>query len=184
MAPKAPAQGGKGATKAPSGPSPSILETCFPIWNETTVLAEKESSGAFRSSLEGRSQSDRFLLSTQTDKFIDSIVGASLPLVTEEFMDAWKRPEELVMNMPDIPMLRLKPAHGATIETKDAKGKTAPPPATREHEGQLYAGHKSFEWLKSVIESVVSAQKCIQPSNYLWELIYPKADPKVRTPYI
>lgn len=43
--------------------------------------------------------------------------------MTEEFTDAWKRPEELVMNLPDVPMLRLKPAYGAISDAKDAKGK-------------------------------------------------------------
>jgi hypothetical protein len=45
--------------------------------------------------------------------------------MTEEFTDAWKRPEELVMNLPEVPMLRLKPAHGAILDAKDAKGKLA-----------------------------------------------------------
>ncbi len=45
-----------------------------------------------------------------------------LPLQSEVFLDAWKRPEKLVLNMPDIPMLRLLPVPGAETTAKDTKG--------------------------------------------------------------
>ena len=76
--------------------------------------------------------------------------------------------------------LATRPHADNTFTAALAGGKGAPPPlANRDHEGQLYAGHQSFEWLKSVFESIFSAQKSVQPGNYLWELIHPKADPKV-----
>ena len=47
-------------------------------------------------------------------------------------------------------------------------------PLSRDHEGRLFPGHKSFEWLKCVIDAVISAQKRLKPGEYLWELIHPK----------
>lgn len=58
--------------------------------------------------------------------------------------------------------------------TLHAGGKGAAVPVSREHEGRLFAGHKSFEWLKSVFDAVISVQKSLAPNSYLWELIYPK----------
>ena len=45
---------------------------------------------------------------------------------------------------------------------------------SRTHEGRLFPGHKSFEWLKSVFDAVISAQKKLGPGDFLWELIHPR----------
>ena len=55
-----------------------------------------------------------------------------------------------------------------------AAAKGAPAALSRSHEGRLFPGHKSFEWLKSVFDAVISAQKKLPPGDFLWELIYPK----------
>lgn len=52
----------------------------------------------------------------------EDIAGLMLPPQSEVFLDAWKRPENLVLNMPDIPMLRLLPVPGGDAAAKDAKG--------------------------------------------------------------
>ena len=58
-------------------------------------------------------------LTRLSDKYED-VVGVMLPPQSEEHLDTWKRPEELVLNMSNVPMLRLKP--GAAADPKDAKG--------------------------------------------------------------
>ena len=62
------------------------------------------------------------LLWTGPNKYED-IAGLQLPTLTEELMDTWKRPDELVLNIPTIPMLRLRPSTQADAAVgKDAKG--------------------------------------------------------------
>ena len=191
MAPKTAAKG----APPPASSKPSVLDLTFPLWTDAPS-GDKESA----------------------DKYEDP-AGELLPPETEAFLDTWKRPEDLVQNLSDVPMLRLKP--GTAAAPVDAKGRTlkpctpclharsavtchaplsgplgrmypwndrfhvpvlchaaakgAPPvPASRTHEGRLFPGHKSFEWLKSVFDAVISAQKKLPPGGYLWELIHPK----------
>ena len=54
------------------------------------------------------------------DKYEDA-AGLLLPPQTEAFLDTWKRPGELVQNLPDVPMLRLKPGSSA-VAAVDPKG--------------------------------------------------------------
>lgn len=51
------------------------------------------------------------------DKY-DDPVGLVLPPETQPYLDTWKRPEELVQNMPNIPVVMTKAAAAAA----DAKG--------------------------------------------------------------
>ena len=46
--------------------------------------------------------------------------GLLLPPETEAFLDTWKRPGELVQNLPDVPMLRIKPGSVAAVDPKGA----------------------------------------------------------------
>ena len=53
------------------------------------------------------------------DKYEDP-AGLLLPPETEAFLDTWKRPEELVQNFPDVPMLRVKAGSAAAVDPKGA----------------------------------------------------------------
>lgn len=98
----------------------------------------------------------------------EDIAGTVLPPETQPFLDAWKRPEDLVLNNPNVPMLITTPAAGSDQPAggKDAKGaKGAPPPVSRDVEGVMFAGHKSFEWLQGVLYAVLAAKvgACTRP---------------------
>jgi hypothetical protein len=41
-----------------------------------------------------------------------------------------------------------------------------PPPPSRDLEGALWAGHKTFEWLQAVFVAVMSAKKLLKPGKY------------------
>ncbi|KAG1679244.1 hypothetical protein FOA52_009273 [Chlamydomonas sp. UWO 241] len=126
---------------------PSILETTFPLWD----AREPEP--------------------TSNEKYED-FAGLMLPPASEEFLDAWKRPEELVQGTPDVPFLLTHPQQAAdAVEPKAAKAKDAVAPVNRDHQGRVFAGHKSFEWLAKVFEAVQSAQSALPADTYLWELI-------------
>ncbi|GAX74660.1 hypothetical protein CEUSTIGMA_g2108.t1 [Chlamydomonas eustigma] len=132
----------------------SALDLTFPLW--TDVPDEpKETKSKDKDS--------------QAEKFEDPF-GTLLPPAAEAYLDTWKRPEELVLHHPEVPMLRFKPPN-CQSDTKASKGATV---LSRDHEGRLFPGHKSFEWLKSVFDAIISVQKKLPPSTYLWELIYPK----------
>lgn len=49
----------------------------------------------------------RGLSSWSAEKYVDT-KGLALPQAATEYLDTWKRTEELVLNTPDLPMLRLK----------------------------------------------------------------------------
>jgi hypothetical protein len=58
------------------------------------------------------------------EKYEDA-AGTALPPQTEDFLDTWKRPEELVLNMPDVPMIRFK--RGSTPPATGKGGKRTSP---------------------------------------------------------
>lgn len=89
----------KTAAKAPppATSKPSVLDLTFPLWNDAPS-GDKESA----------------------DKYEDP-AGDLLPPETEAFLDTWKRPEDLVQNLSDVPMLRLKP--GTAAAAVDSKGR-------------------------------------------------------------
>jgi hypothetical protein len=81
------------------------------------------------------------------------------------FLDTWKRPEELVLNSPDVPMVTTvaPPPPAEPTGGKEGKGdkgaaKNAPAVLSRDLEGSLQAGHRTFEWLQAVFVMVISAQ--------------------------
>ncbi|GFH10921.1 adenylate kinase, partial [Haematococcus lacustris] len=156
MAPKADPRN-KGKVEAV--PKLSLLESTFPIWSEVTAANAATAKET-------------------PDKF-DDPVGLMLPPAAQPFLDAWKRPEELVQNVPNLPVVLTQPLPAPATEQKDGKAikGAAPPPASRELDGKLWAGHNCFEWLVSVFTSVMSAHKALPQGDYLWELIHPK-DPK------
>ncbi|KAJ9504593.1 hypothetical protein QJQ45_030505, partial [Haematococcus lacustris] len=156
MAPKADPRS-KGKVEAV--PKLSLLESTFPIWAEVTAANAATAKET-------------------PDKF-DDPVGLMLPPAAQPFLDAWKRPEELVQNVPNLPVVLTQPLPVPATEQKDGKAVkgAAPPPASRELDGKLWAGHNCFEWLVSVFTSVMSAHKALPQGDYLWELIHPK-DPK------
>ncbi len=96
----------------------------------------------------------------------EDVAGLVLPPETSVFLDTWKRPEELVLNAPDVPMVltvqQEPPPEAAAGEggkgAKVAKAKDAPLVLSRELEGTLSAGHRTFEWLQAVFVMVISAQ--------------------------
>ena len=92
----------------------------------------------------------------------EDLAGTVLPPETQQFLDAWKRPEELVQNSPNVPMLITQPsadAPPADDGKKGAKGaKSAPVVLSRDVEGVLFAGHKSLEWLQGVFYAVLATK--------------------------
>ncbi|PNH05620.1 Adenylate kinase, chloroplastic [Tetrabaena socialis] len=164
MAPKVDVKGKAGALRA-SGqgalPQVSFLDRAFPLWQDVTKV-ELEAPVA-------------------TEKY-DDLAGLVLPPETQIFLDTWKRPEELVLNFPDVPMIMTvpPPPPPETPGGKEGKGagaaaaKATAVVLTRDLDGVLSAGHRTFEWLHAVFVMIMSAQKTIKPSEYLWELVYPK----------
>eukprot|EP00798_Chlamydomonas_sp_ICE-L_P023777 gene23777-9336_t len=148
MAPKTSA-GKKGADK--SAPVLSILEQTFPTFSEAVIATDKEPS----------------------DKYED-VSGLVLTPETEPFLDTWKRPEELVLNNPNIPMVNMVAPGPADVKDAKGVGKGAPAPPVRDFDGKLFSGHKSFEWMYSVFISILSARHTLPPGDFLWELIFPK----------
>lgn len=74
----------------------------------------------------GRTQS-MLRATLHADKYEDA-AGLALPAETRGYLDTWKRPEELVLNNPNVPMLMLKPPpvpEGGAPTGKDAKGQRA-----------------------------------------------------------
>lgn len=130
----------------------SILDAAFPVWNDGAVI-EKETA----------------------EKYED-VAGLCLPAATTAFLDAWKRPEDVVLNSPNVPMVCLTP--GAAPEPAGKGAKNASPMLyTRKLEGELYAGHTSFDWLLATFISVMAVEAAVKKGDYLWELIYPR-DPR------
>ncbi|GFR43730.1 hypothetical protein Agub_g4841 [Astrephomene gubernaculifera] len=168
MAPKADGKGRldpRARGQVPQVPQVSFLDRAFPIWQEP-IKDEKESS-------DGR---------VATAEKYEDVAGLVLPPESQVFLDTWKRPEDLVLNFPDVPMVLTLPSPNAPAEPLGAKsgsaaGKGAPVVLSRDLDGTLFAGHRTFEWLQAVFIMVISAQKAVKPGEYLWELIYPK-DPK------
>ncbi|GIL93290.1 hypothetical protein Vretimale_15687 [Volvox reticuliferus] len=160
MAPKLDARGKpvdpKARNQAPPVPQVSFLDRSFPLWQEPGK-DEKEPPAP------------------TTEKYED-IAGLVLPPETQMFLDTWKRPEELVLNSPDVPMVLTIPQQlSADIAGgRESRTKNSPIALSRELEGTLSAGHRTFDWLQAVFIMVISAQKTIKPGEYLWELIYPK----------
>lgn len=76
------------------------------------------------------------LLHVYAEKYQDA-AGVMLPPQSQEHLDTWKRPEELVLNMPNVPMLRLKPAaHDAKDTAKGVWHLECRERTSRGHEGQ------------------------------------------------
>lgn len=121
----------------------------------------------------------------------EDLAGTVLPPETQPYLDAWKRPEELVQNMPNLPIVLTLPVAPPPTDEKNAKGELAseqlgrvpgsdavswhsllaaaknapPPPPSRELDGTLWAGHKTFEWLQAVFTAVMSARKLLKPGK-------------------
>jgi hypothetical protein len=57
-----------------------------------------------------------------TEKYED-IAGTVLPPETQPYLDAWKRPEELVQNMPNLPIVLTVPV-APPPEATDKKGRS------------------------------------------------------------
>ncbi|GLC37755.1 Adenylate kinase [Pleodorina starrii] len=166
MPPKTDARGKpvdpKARNSAPPVPQVSFLDRAFPVWQDV-VGKEKE-------------KDEKEAPAPVNEKY-DDIAGLVLPPETQMFLDTWKRPEELVLNSPDVPMVLTAPPPGQPAESsagRESRGKNAPVALSRELEGTLSAGHRTFDWLQAVFIMVISAQKAIKQGEYLWELIYPK----------
>jgi hypothetical protein len=56
-----------------------------------------------------------------TEKYED-IAGTVLPPETQPYLDAWKRPEELVQNMPNLPIVLTIPV-APPPDANDKKGR-------------------------------------------------------------
>jgi hypothetical protein len=59
------------------------------------------------------------------DKYED-VAGLVLPKETLQYLDGWKRPEELVQNSPDIPIIIAKPPATPIPAADETKAKGAP----------------------------------------------------------
>ncbi|EFJ40819.1 adenylate kinase [Volvox carteri f. nagariensis] len=162
MAPKLDARGKpvdpKARNQAPPVPQVSFLDRAFPLWLEP-----------------GKEKDEKEAPAQPNEKYED-IAGLALPPETQMFLDTWKRPEELVLNSPDVPMVLTMPLQQQPemAGARESRGKNAPVVTSRELEGTLSAGHRTFDWLQAVFVMVISAQKAVKPGEYLWELIYPK----------
>lgn len=88
----------------------------------------------------------------------EDIAGLVLPPDTQLFLDTWKRPEELVLNCPDVPMVLTVPLAAPELAGKESRGKNVLVVLSRELEGALAAGHRTFDWLQAVFIMVISAQ--------------------------
>ena len=92
-----------------------------------------------------------------------------LPKCLANFIDEWKRPEILINNNPDVPMLELESVVG-----EDGKEKLGGE-SGRQVKGELFAGNdKAFEWLLGTIQAIKFKRDTVHEGEYLWELIYPK----------
>ena len=92
-----------------------------------------------------------------------------LPKCLANFIDEWKRPEILINNNPDVPMLELESVVG-----EDGKEKLGGE-SGRQVKGELFAGNdKAFEWLLGTIQAIKFKRDTAHEGEYLWEFIYPK----------
>ena len=91
-----------------------------------------------------------------------------LPPCLANFIDEWKRPEVLINNNPNVPMLELETTE---VDGKQVQGGEG----GRQAKGELFAGNdKAFEWLLAVMQAVKQRSGSIRQGDFLWELIYPK----------
>lgn len=116
----------------------SLLEEQFPVWNQAEMDAMKAEDSA--------------------DKYEDEF-GTLTPTFLVNYIDCWKRPNSLVTNNPDVPMV--------TFEEENASGRNV--------KGEMFAGNdKGFEWLVAIMMAIRNKSNSIAQSDYLWESIYPK----------
>ena len=116
-----------------------LLEEHFPVWNQAEMDAMKPEEGA--------------------EKFEDEF-GTLMPKFLNNYIDCWKRPDTLVTNNPDVPMVTF-------VEPNDE--------SNRRVKGEVFAGNdKGFEWLVAVIMAIRYQSDTVAPNDYLWECIYPK----------
>ena len=82
----------------------SLLEEQFPVWNQAEMDAMKAEDSA--------------------DKYEDEF-GTLTPTFLVNYIDCWKRPNSLVTNNPDVPMV--------TFEEENASGRNV--------KGEMFAGN-------------------------------------------
>ena len=113
------------ASVLPPSPPP-LLDKLFPKWGEPVDGSNNDNKNA-----------------SGNGKYVDS-EGRTMPKTLLKVVDAWKRPEELVAGMPDIPVF--SDLTSPTGESSDD--------GNRSSGMELYAGSSSLEWLLSVFVSV------------------------------
>ena len=120
-----------------------LLEDQFPVWNQAEMDTMKDEDGA--------------------EKYEDEF-GTLTPKFLTNYIDCWKRPDSLVTNNGDVPMVLFE-------EDNDSGRKV---------KGEMFAGNdKGFEWLVAVMMAIRNKSSSIAPSDYLWESIYPRTSPPV-----
>ena len=116
------------------------LEEQFPVWNQAEMdgIKPEDSEEIYE------------------DKF-----GLIMPKYLSNYIDCWKRPSQLVVKNPDVPMIVFDENENDV--------------ASRKVKGEMFAGNdRGFEWLVAVMMAIKDRTKVIQANDFLWELIYPK----------
>ena len=116
------------------------LEEQFPVWNQAEMdgIKPEDSEEIYE------------------DKF-----GLIMPKYLSNYIDCWKRPSQLVVKNPDVPMIVFDENENDV--------------ASRKVKGEMFAGNdRGLEWLVAVMMAIKDRTKVIQANDFLWELIYPK----------
>eukprot|EP00854_Cymbomonas_tetramitiformis_P020311 gene20311-24322_t len=159
-----PKKDGKKAPEPVSTGQLSQMEELFPVWDQATIDAEIK---AIPVSKTGEYSGPKF----------EDVDGTIIPEKVAPFLDAWKRPEELVMGQSNVKMVQLKEEEvdpKAKVK-KDPKKAADEPPVRDLVDGAILAtGNDAVEWLLSTMLMVKDAAKVVDKGDFLWELISPK----------
>ena len=107
------------------------LEEQFPVWNQAEMdgIKPEDSEEIYE------------------DKF-----GLIMPKYLSNYIDCWKRPSQLVVKNPDVPMIVFDENENDV--------------ASRKVKGEMFAGNdRGFEWLVAVMMAIKDRTKVIQAND-------------------
>ena len=122
-------------------------------------------------------------------KFVDLLDGTAHPAAMSTFLVDWVRPERLLEDTPDVPVvvLRAPPEEGeGGEEGKESKDNTEDEMSSKGNRNLvdthcLYWGTPCVEWLATALRLIYERRDVIPPGYMLWENIWPK-HPETQNP--